>query len=122
MTTFGLAGLVLAATGVFGVVAFVTAQRAGELAVRAALGATRGSMFRLVVLHAGTLAVAGLAVGVAIAWWMGAPMAAYVYGVAPANPLVLGGSAAVVFAVALAAALPSARRAAATDPARALRS
>src|SRR5581483_3055922 len=56
MSTFGAAGLVLAATGVFGVIAFVAAQRSGEMAVRLALGATRAHVFRLVVAQSGALA------------------------------------------------------------------
>ena len=122
MVTFGIAGLVLAASGVFGVVAFVAAQRSSEMAVRMALGATRSRVFRLILGHAGTLALGGLGVGVLLAWWMGASMASYVYQVAPANLLILGGSAVLVLVVALGATLPSARRAAATEPARVLRS
>ena len=63
-----------------------------------------------------------LGIGVLLAWWMGVSMAAYVHRVTPANPLVLAGSALIVVAVAFAATLPSARRAAATQPARVLRS
>jgi predicted permease len=122
MSTFGIAGLVLAASGVFGVIAFVAAQRSGEMAVRIALGATRGRVFRLILGQAGALALGGLGIGVLLAWWMGASMSSYVYQVAPANILVLGGSALLVFAVAIGATLPSAKRAAATEPARVLRS
>ena len=122
MGTFGLAGLVLAASGVFGVIAFVTAQRAGEMAIRVALGATRIAIVRLIVLHAGALALGGAVAGIVIAWWMGGPMAAYVYQVAPANMVVLAGSALLVVGVALLATLPSARRAAATEAAHVLRS
>jgi putative ABC transport system permease protein len=122
MTTFGIAALVLAATGVFGVIAFVAAQRSGEMAVRLALGATRGHIFGIIVLHGGSLAVQGLGLGVLLAWWMGGLMGRYVYQVGAADWMVLGGSAALVLAVALSATLPSARRAATTQPARALRS
>ena len=122
MTTFGIAALVLAATGVFGVIAFVAAQRSGEMAVRLALGATRGHIFRIIVLHGGSLAVQGLVLGVLLAWWMGGLMGKYVYQVGAADWMVLGGSAALVLAVALSATLPSARRAATTQPARVLRS
>jgi predicted permease len=120
--TFGLAGLVLAASGVFGVVAFVGAQRASEMAVRIALGATSGRIFRLVVVEAAALTIGGLLLGLFLAWGMGAAMARYVYHVTPANPLVLGGSAALVFAIAIAATLVPASRAARTEPARVLRS
>ncbi len=122
MATFGVAALVLAATGVFGVIAFVAAERSGEMAVRLALGATRGHVFRMIVLHGGSLAVQGLVLGVLLAWWMGQLMGNYVYQVSPANWMVLGGSAALVLAVALSATLPSARRASMTEPARMLRS
>jgi putative ABC transport system permease protein len=122
MTTFGAAGLVLAATGVFGVIAFVAAQRSGEMAVRLALGAPRGHVFRLVMFHGGSLAVQGLVCGMVLAWWMGQLMGKYVYQVSATNGLVLGGSAALVLTASLAATLPSARRAATTPPAQALKS
>jgi putative ABC transport system permease protein len=121
MATFGLLGLTLAATGVFGVIAFVSAQRSGEMAVRLALGGTRGHIFGLVLGQGAMLAASGLALGVLLAWWLGGPMAPYVYRVTAGNALVLAGSAAVVFAVAIVATLPSARRAAATAPARVFR-
>jgi putative ABC transport system permease protein len=122
MTTFGAAGLVLAATGVFGVIAFVAAQRSGEMAVRLALGAPQGHVFRLFMFHGGSLAVQGLVWGVVLAWWMGQLMGTYVYQVSATNVLVLGGSAALVLAASLGATLPSARRAATTPPAQALKS
>lgn len=122
MATFGGAALVLAATGVFGVIAFVAAQRSGEMAVRLALGAPRGHVFRLVMLHGGALASLGLVAGVVLAWWTGQLMGKYVYQVSAASALVLGGSAALVLAVAVAATLPSARRAALIAPADALKS
>jgi predicted permease len=122
MTTFGVAALVLAATGVFGVIAFVVAQRSGEMAVRLALGAPRAHVFRLVVLHGGSLAVQGLVCGVALAWWTGQVMGKYVYHASATNALVLGGSAALVLAVSMGATLPSARRAATMQPARVLKS
>ena len=103
MVTFGVTALVLAATGVFGVIAFVAAQRSGEMAVRLALGATTGHVFRLIVLQGGTLALQGLVFGVLLAWWTGGLMGRYVYEVSAGNWLVLGGSAAIVLAVSLGA-------------------
>jgi len=122
MGTFGIAALVLAATGVYGVIAFVSAQRSGEMAVRMALGATGRQIFRLIVQHGGSLAMRGVVLGVLVAWGMGRLMGSYVYEVSAGNWMVLGGSAAIVLAAALGATLPSARRAATTQPARALRS
>jgi putative ABC transport system permease protein len=121
MSTFGVAGLVLTATGVFGVIAFVVAQRLNEMAVRLAVGATRGQVFRLVLGDTLRLATTGLAIGLLLAWWTGQLMGRYVYHVAPLNLLVLGGSALAVLAVALIATLPLAGRAAAIEPSRALR-
>jgi putative ABC transport system permease protein len=121
MGTFGTVALVLATAGVFGVIAYVVAQRAGEMAVRLALGATRRQVFRLVLRQGGGLAVQGVVVGGLLAWWMGGLMSRYVYGVSAANIVVLGGSAVVVLLAAVAAALPSARRAARVEPASTLR-
>jgi predicted permease len=120
MLTFGGAALVLASIGVFGVIAFVTTQRQNEMAVRLALGGSTRHVFGLVLTHAAKLAMTGAAVGVLLAWWMGRLMASYVYQVSAANPIVLAGSTMVVLLVAIGATLPSARRAANTNPARSL--
>src|SRR5262245_33440891 len=121
MVTFGVVSLVLSGTGVFGVLAFVGAQRHGEMAVRLSLGATRGGVFSLMLAQGARFALIGVVLGTGLAWWMGRLMSGYVYQVTAANGVVLGGSALVVTLVALAAALAPARRAAAIEPARALR-
>jgi ABC-type antimicrobial peptide transport system permease subunit len=92
------------------------------MAVRLALGATRAHVFRIIVWQGGALAIVGVVFGTVLAGWIGGPMAAYLYRVAPANWPVLAGSAVLVCAVAVAATLPSARRAATLDPARVLKS
>jgi predicted permease len=122
MATFGAVSLLLAGTGIFGVLAFVGAQRHGEMAVRLSLGATRGGVFRLMLSHGLRLSLAGIVLGTGLAWWMGGFMSAYVYQVGAADITVLGGSAIVVALVALAAAAAPAGRAAAVEPSRALRS
>jgi putative ABC transport system permease protein len=122
MSTFGVVSLLLMGTGVFGVLAFVGAQRHGEMAVRLSLGATRANVFGLMLTQGLRLAVMGAALGSVLAWWMGRWMSGYVYHVSSANVWVLGGSAAVVMGVALAATLAPARRAALVEPSRALRS
>jgi predicted permease len=121
MGTFGGAALLLAATGVFGVIAFVTTQRTHEMAVRLALGDSRRHVFGMVIRGASGLAVQGAVVGLVFAWWTGSLMRGYVYNVAAANPFVLGASSAAVLLIALAATLPSARRAALVSPANSLR-
>ncbi len=122
MATFGIAALVLAATGVFGVITFVAGQRAGEMALRLALGAPPGHVFGVVMRHSGSLAARGLVLGVLLAWWMGLLMGRYVYHVSAMNGLVLGGSALLILAIALGATLPSARQAATRSPADVLKS
>jgi putative ABC transport system permease protein len=122
MTTFAVAGLVLAASGVFGVIAYVSAQRSPEMAVRLALGATPAQIFALVLRHAGLLAAQGVILGLLLAGWTGGLMRTYLYRVEPGNWMVLAGSAILVFAVCIAATMPSARRAAVTHPGRLLRS
>jgi ABC-type antimicrobial peptide transport system permease subunit len=121
MSTFGVAGLVLAASGVFGVIAFVVGQRLGEMAVRLAVGATRGQVFRLVLVDTLRLAATGLAIGLVLAWWTGQLMGRYVYHVAPASPLVLAGSGFAVLVVVVLTTLPLAGRAATVAPSKALR-
>jgi ABC-type antimicrobial peptide transport system permease subunit len=121
MSTFGAAALLLAATGVFGVIALVVAERRSEMAVRLALGATRGRVFRMVVLQGGGLALQGLVIGLLVAWWTGGLMSRYVYQVSAANGFVLGRSAVLVLLVAVAATLAPARVAAAVHPAQVLR-
>ncbi|HKW02648.1 MAG TPA: FtsX-like permease family protein [Vicinamibacterales bacterium] len=121
MGTCGVIAICLAWVGVFGVVAYAVTQRTGEMAVRLALGATRSKVFALVMGHGARLATIGLFVGVALAWWLGQLMARYVYHVGAANLAVLGGSAALIMIVSIAAMLPPARRASAVKPGRVFR-
>ena len=122
MSGFGIAALLLATIGVFGVIGYGVAQQAGEMAVRQALGATRGQVFRGVVAGGTRLAAAGVAIGLLLAWWMGHLIARYVYDVRPADPRVLAIGALSVTAIAVAATLLPARRASSPDLARTLRS
>jgi predicted permease len=121
MSGFGVTALLLATVGVFAVVAYTVSQRTAEMAIRQALGATRADVYWMVVRDGGRVAVAGIAAGVVLAWWTGHLIAAYVYEVMPGDPTVLGVSGGVVLAVSVAAMLLPAARAAALDPARALR-
>ncbi|HEY2431615.1 MAG TPA: ADOP family duplicated permease [Vicinamibacterales bacterium] len=121
MLGFGVAALLLAAVGMFGVIAYVVSQQTAEMAVRQALGATRGHVVRRVMREGAGVASIGLAVGVGVAWWTGRLVAGYVFGVSARDPVVLGVSAASVGCLALAATWLPARRAAALELARALR-
>jgi putative ABC transport system permease protein len=116
MGTLGTSALLLASIGVFGVVAFVTTERRSEMAVRVALGAQAAHLIGLVVGQAARLALVGATAGLLLAWWIGRFMTRYLYEVSAGNPVVLTSSTIIVVLVALAATLPSARRAARTDP------
>ncbi len=121
MLGFGAAALVLAAVGMFGVIAYVVSQRVGEMAIRQALGATRGQIVATVMRDGAGVAVAGVAIGAGLAWWTGRLVAGYVFDVSARDPLVLGFSAAIVALLAMFATLIPARRAASPELARSLR-
>lgn len=121
MSGFGAAALLLATVGVFGVVAYTVAQRMGEMAIRQALGATRGQVFWAVVRDAGRTALPGLVGGLVVAWWTGHLVAGYVFDVRANDPVVLAIGALSVAAVTIVAILLPAHRVATIEPARALR-
>ena len=121
MSGFGIVALLLAMVGIFGVIAYVVAQRTGEMAVRQALGATRAQVVWLVIKDGGRAVVLGLAGGLVIAWWMGRLVGRYVYEVAAGDPGILAGSAVVVALVAMSATVAPAARAATNQLSRALR-
>jgi putative ABC transport system permease protein len=119
----GFAGvaLMLAAIGLYGVIAYSVAQRTREVGLRVALGATRGHVFRL-VLGAGTSTIAaGLGLGLAAAALTTRLLAGQLYGVEPLDPPTLAGAVLVLAVVSLAAHLVPIRRALAVDPTVALR-
>jgi ABC-type antimicrobial peptide transport system permease subunit len=118
---FGGLALLLAAIGLYGVVAYGAAQRAREIGVRIALGAERGDVLRLVLRDAMLLVAAGLAIGLAVSLGAARAVASILFGIQPADPLAFVSTACVLFAVGAAAAFLPARRAASMDPMRALR-
>jgi ABC-type antimicrobial peptide transport system permease subunit len=120
MTGFGVAALLLAMVGIFGVVAYAVAQREAEMAIRQTLGATRSRVFWMVVLDSGRLALAGLTAGGVLAWWTGRLVGRYVFDVSAADPAILSGSAALVALVAALATAGPAMRASTKEFARAL--
>ena len=117
----GLA-LALAAVGLYSVLSYNVSQRRGELGVRAALGATRGDLVRLVLGQGLAHTTLGLALGLAGAAALTRLMARLLFGVTPFDVVAFGAAPALLLAVACAACLVPARRAAAADPAEALRS
>jgi ABC-type antimicrobial peptide transport system permease subunit len=114
--------LVLAALGVYGVIAFMVATRTREIGVRVALGASRRRVLGDVLGDALTLVVPGIAVGLALAvLWVRLVDPSW-YPLGGVEPLVYSLAAATAFFVAVLAGIPSARRAAAVQPMIAMRS
>jgi predicted permease len=119
--SFAGVALLLAAVGIYGVMAFAVAQRTHEIGLRMALGADRGRVLGLVLREGMTLAVAGLAVGLAGAWFVGRAMKSVLYGTGTIDHTALSVVAAVLLVSALLACWFPARRATAVDPIAALR-
>ncbi len=118
---FALLALLLAAIGVYGVLAYLVAQRTQEIGVRMALGARPGSVIKLVLGHAVRLTVVGVIIGVAGAALLGPYMASQLFGVGPRDLTTLTGVAVGLIAIAILASYVPARRATRVDPLVALR-
>lgn len=121
MLGFGAVALVLAAVGIYGVVAFGVTQRMREFGIRIAVGATRSDVTRLILRQGTTVAIAGAAIGLAVALAGAGILRSLVYEVAPRDAGSIVGATAVLILVAIAASYVPARRAAATDPGVTLR-
>jgi predicted permease len=122
MAAFALLALVLAAVGVYGVMAYSVAARTREIGVRVALGAQPRSVFAMVVRQGMGAAAAGLSLGVLGAAALGRVLTTLLYGVKPTDVFTFVGVAGVLLAVVLVACLVPARRAVRVDPLEALRS
>jgi predicted permease len=118
---FGALALLLAAVGLYGVVAYRTLQRTTEIGVRIALGAERAGIVWLVLRNALALVALGLAVGLPVAYAAVKAAGAIVFGVKPGNPWLFAFTAVALLAAGAAAAFLPATRAAAMDPMQALR-
>jgi predicted permease len=115
-------GLLLAAIGLYSVMAYSVARRTGEIGIRVALGAQPGEIMRLVIRQGMAFAVAGLLVGSLAAAALARIVSAMLVGVSPVDPLVYAAAAAFTVLVTLASAALPAWRALRVDPAVALRS
>jgi predicted permease len=122
MMAFAAVTALLAAMGIFGAISAGVTARTRELAIRLALGATAARLRDLVLAQALQLAAIGCVAGLAAAWLALRVLGGVLFGVTPADPILLGSATIIMAAVALLAALLPARRAAATDPMVVLRS
>ena len=118
---FGAIALVLAAIGLYSMIAYAVAQRTRELGVRVALGATAGDVLRLIVRGGVLLVAAGIALGGVIALWAAPKLASLMFEVSTRDPLVYGTMAAVLLVTAVVASLAPAIRAVRLNPNAALR-
>ena len=118
---FAGAALLLAAVGIYGVIAYSVTQRTQEIGIRLALGAQRGDVLRLVVGQAATLAAAGIVAGAVGAFLLTRLMTDLLYHVEPFDPLTFAAVATLLASVALLASYLPGRRATRVDPVIALR-
>jgi predicted permease len=118
---FGLVALTLAAIGLYGVLSYGIARRAGEIAVRIALGARPGRVISMILGETLGLVAAGLALGAGLAYAGSRLIHSQLYGVAPQDPMTLALATGLLLLVALSASYWPARRASMLDPMIALR-
>ena len=118
---FGALGLVLAAVGLYGVMAYTVEQRTSEIGVRMALGADRGAVVRMVLRRAFSQIAIGLALGIPLSLAAGRLMTTQLFGVSPYDARMLALAAVLLCAAALLASWIPASRAASVDPMSALR-
>jgi ABC-type antimicrobial peptide transport system permease subunit len=118
---FAVLALVLASTGLFGVVSYAVAQRTAEFGTRMALGASGSDVVRLVARESAVLLAIGLAIGLAGGVGVASTMGALLFGLSPADPATLAGVVALLSMVTIAATALPAWRASRIDPVVALR-
>ena len=118
---FGLLAVVLAAVGLYGVMAFTVAARTREIGIRMALGADRARVLGQVLRESAVLTIMGIALGVPAALWASRAVGSFLYGLSATDPWTYGVLAIVLVGIALSAAWIPARLAADVDPMVALR-
>jgi putative ABC transport system permease protein len=121
MLIFGATALVLAAVGIYGVIAYAASQRLGEIATRLALGATPMEVFWLMMRRGQGLALVGIVIGIAAAYAAGRAAGSLVYGLHASDPIVLASATGVVVLITWVATAIPAHRASRTDPVLVLR-
>jgi ABC-type antimicrobial peptide transport system permease subunit len=118
---FGALALLMAGVGLYGVMAHSVARRSREIGIRMALGATRNVVLAMVLRRGLILSLVGALLGLLALPAVSRVLASLLYGIGPADPVTLVGSALVLATISLAAAYIPARRATRVDPAEAIR-
>lgn len=121
LLSFAAVALILATIGIYGLVSYTVTQRTYEISLRMAIGATNGSIVRMILGQGLRVALAGMAAGLLAALFLTRALTALLFDTAPADPLIYACVSAFLFAVALAASLIPAWRASRVDPIRTLR-
>jgi putative ABC transport system permease protein len=121
LSSIAVITLVLAMIGLYGVIAYSTSQRTSEIGLRMAIGAQRADVVGLVLKEGARLAIAGIVIGIAGAYWATRLLASFLYGVTATDFTAFAGASLALFGVALLATYLPARRAARVDPMTALR-
>jgi predicted permease len=119
--SFGVLATVLAAIGLYGVIAYMVVRRTAELGIRIALGALAGDVLRIVLGRVALVTLSGMAIGIVVAAGLGRLVESQLYGLTAADPFVFAGAAGLLAVVSVLAGLIPARRAIRIDPIRALR-
>ena len=114
--TFAALALLLSAIGIYGVLSFIVSRRTREIGIRVAIGARRAEVIRLILRSGLSLALVGVAIGVAIAAWAAQLMRGLLHGVRPGDPLTFLAVGILLAAVAALASLVPAWRASRVDP------
>ena len=121
LTIFGAVALLLAAIGIYGLMAYSVAQRTQEIGIRMALGADRDTIRKLVVWQGMRLALVGVVAGIAASFGLTRLLSTFLFGVKPWDPAVFVSAPFILTAIALLAVWLPAARASKVDPAQALR-
>jgi predicted permease len=121
VSVFAAVALILTAAGLYGVMAYLVAQRTKEIGVRMALGATRAQVLALVLREAGTMTLLGIAIGIGGALLLTRSMTSLLFGVSAANPVIYLSMSLLLAAVSLLAVAVPSSRATRVDPLSALR-
>jgi len=121
LTIFSVAALLLAATGIYGLISYSVAQRTPELGIRLALGASRKNIFRIVLGQGLRLVIVGLVLGLIGALALTRMIRSLMFGVTPTDPITFVAVSSLLIVVTIAAGGLPALRATKLDPLRALR-